>query len=343
MNALHAAAIRGSVEHVLTILSSSSGADIDARAPNGCTPLHMAAVEGHWKVVEVLVKAGANPNNREWEGGATPLCFAADKGHLAATRVLIRARADPLLTYTGSSGVPILPLDAAACGGHSEVARELIREYGIGGCGGESGGVHALQVAAESQQVEVMGMLATCGVVDTGVALIAAAALGNELPVKILLQRQEWKAGYPDSTNASGATPLAGAIQSRRPCSSRISRLLVDEGADTTTALHLTDDDGRVVFNDTPLAFVDYCSSDTDDTESQRHSLEATRRLLSRVEAVHAVSWLWARDTPSSTRAATEGTSSATPTTPSTLLPVLKRTTGRPRVLLSALSRWVVM
>eukprot|EP00903_Cladosiphon_okamuranus_P019373 g17813.t1 len=56
-------------------------------------------------------------------------------------------------------------------------------------------------------------------------------------------------------------------------------------------------DGGRAVVNVTPLALVHKflgvkIVGGKDPTESQLHGLEAIRRLLMRVEAVHAIAWL---------------------------------------------------
>ena len=64
-----------------------------------------------------------------------------------------------------------------------------------------------------------------------------------------------------------------------------------------------------------------------------------------RVEAVHGVAWLWANDAPSATLAAAEGTGRATERASVSLtsvLPILRKRAGRPRVLLAALFRWMV-
>lgn len=57
---------------------------------------------------------------------------------MSVVRDLLTAKADPLL---GCVEGKVLPLDAAACYGHLGVVRELIRQVGIAGCGGESSGV----------------------------------------------------------------------------------------------------------------------------------------------------------------------------------------------------------
>lgn len=72
-------------------------------------------------------------------------------------------------------------------------------------------------------------------------------------------------------------------------------------------------------------------------TESFSTSLQAVRRLLMRVEDVQAVPWLWASDAPSSTNMAVEGASrvKTTPTPLVSMLAILRRRTGRPRLLLA--------
>lgn len=91
---------------------------------------------------------------------------------MGAIRLLLRSDANPLFRRTGRTPRKIeVPLDAAALRGHSEVVRGLIHQLGIEGCGGASGGIHALCLAAEKQHVNIMSILVDAGVVDTGVAV----------------------------------------------------------------------------------------------------------------------------------------------------------------------------
>ena len=347
--ALHLSAYQGNPK-VMKLLVKA-GSELEAKVScSGCTPLHLAAENGHSEGMRVLIEAGANANSRALDG-ATPLYMAAEGGHAALVKGLLRARANPLLGSTHPVGGSFLPLDVAAKEGHSEVARELLRQLGIKGCGGTTDGVQALQLAAQRQHVEIMDMLTCAGVVDPGVALLSAAMCGRELSVKFLLHQQGWKtsgreAAYLDILNRFGATPLVCSIEA---CcfSPRIARLLVDAGADSATAVRLTDVRGAVRFNGTPLAYTNFILrekkiKEKDATEKQLHSLEAIRRQLMRVEAVHAVSWQWARDAHAVTHAAApeDASNIATTSTPlASMLPILRRRAGRPRVLLAAMFR----
>jgi len=55
---------------------------VHAKDENGWQPLHEGARGGHQDVVELLVKKGANINDRaNFGGGGTPLWYAEEEGH----------------------------------------------------------------------------------------------------------------------------------------------------------------------------------------------------------------------------------------------------------------------
>lgn len=75
-------------------------------------------------------------------------------------------------------------------------------------------------------------------------------------------------------------------------------------------------------------------------TEEQLYRLEDILRLLLRVEALHAVSWLWPVDTRSMVGTAEDARRKDATSTPlGKMLPLLRRRAQRPRVLLGALWR----
>jgi len=58
------------------------GADIHATDFNGATVLHGAAFHGHLGLIEILLRAGARPDQPDHQG-TTPISVAWDRGHLA--------------------------------------------------------------------------------------------------------------------------------------------------------------------------------------------------------------------------------------------------------------------
>lgn len=250
-------------------------------------------------------------------------------------KVLLRANADPQLQQN-TSGNLFVPLDILAPRGDSDAERELIRHVDIKGCGDPSRGVNALSTDARDKHVDIMVMLTDAGVVDKGPALVANADYVGVVSVKHLLQWQKQttdeRKAYVNAPGLFGATPLLWSIQACRPCSSRSARLLVDAGADTTSTVIMADVQGFGLMAYTPMEITmrrirrkkvegkEYI------TDEQLRSVEAIRRLLLQVEAVHAICWLWPGNNPSVAHAAAGGTgrtSSATARTSSASRPLL--------------------
>lgn len=358
LTALHLSALIGNL--AVTKLLIEAGADLEAKAggasgEQASSPLHLASQQGHGEVVRALIDAGANINARK-NDGSTPLNDAAFNGRLDVVRLLLGAEADPLLPCFKKSGrgrtFDFTPLDSAAEKGHSQVVRELFQRFGLAGCGGASGGVVALRLAAYNGHLHLIPILANAGVVDSGHALGVCAHVGRAASAKRLLQHyaEEKSAGdraYVDTRDDFGATPLLCCI--RKSLSAPVVRLMVNPGADTTSAIRTTNwKTGVVELDDTPLALTTRCITDktmldgTDATEEQLHKLEAIRRVLLTVEAARALSWLWHTESPqmdpvSESSCAQTGWTDGTPL--KAMLPLLRRRAGRRGVLLAALSR----
>jgi ankyrin repeat protein len=84
--ALHAAlAGRGDLRIVSALLAR--GADVNARAGGGYTPLHIAAFNGHVALINVLLAHGASAEARA-DDGRSALAIAQEKGHAQAARRL---------------------------------------------------------------------------------------------------------------------------------------------------------------------------------------------------------------------------------------------------------------
>jgi hypothetical protein len=126
---IHQAAAKGNIEAVKQHLAA--GADVNAKAGIGWTPLHHAARTGHKEIVELLIDKGADVNvKNEW--GWTPLHHAASK---EIAELLIANGAD--MNAMNDEGET--PLDWASTGYENEppedkIARKettiLLRKHG---------------------------------------------------------------------------------------------------------------------------------------------------------------------------------------------------------------------
>lgn len=99
-----------------------AGASVNAPSRNelNAAPIQSAAAGGHERIVDMLLKNGADPNVRE-QNGYTPLHAAAQNGDVATIRTLIYGGAD--LDAKSNNGKT--PLDLALEAGHGEAAKLL--------------------------------------------------------------------------------------------------------------------------------------------------------------------------------------------------------------------------
>eukprot|EP00752_Nemacystus_decipiens_P012736 g11280.t1 len=346
VTALHFAAEAG--HPAVTKMLVDAGANTEAADSLGCTALHKAAFAHHAQVVRTLVEAGANVNSRDNHGG-TPLYCASMDGDVDVTRELLLANADAQL------GGSILPIDMAAGCGHSQMVRELLRQRGIKGCGGESHGVNALHAAAQHNQLGILTMLTEAGAVDSGTALIGAAERGHEGPVKFLLQEHLRKTprrgAYVKNTRDDpfGRIPLRrSVVEACRACAPRVVRMLVDAGVDTVSPVPITKKRGGYGPLTSDSTLLDFTARNIRQrnaegkfaTAEQLGKMEAIRRLLLRVRAARAASWLWCRGAPPAARAeegAREGSATSAPL--GGVMPALRRRAARRGMLLAPLFR----
>jgi ankyrin repeat protein len=109
------------------IKAIAAGGEVNRQSPSHEeTALCIAASNGNLKVVDLLLKAGADPNkpNRT----SRPLIRAAEGGHLDIVKRLIEAGADPLLRHPiapASDCDPMTPYEAAVNYRHKQVAAHL--------------------------------------------------------------------------------------------------------------------------------------------------------------------------------------------------------------------------
>ena len=93
-----------------------------AKTEHGSTPLHIAALNGHDTVAELLIANGADANAKAGKEGYTPLHMTAFHGQTSAAKLLIAAGAD---VYAKGPN-DITPLDIAVGNDHQPLA-ELLR------------------------------------------------------------------------------------------------------------------------------------------------------------------------------------------------------------------------
>lgn len=99
-----------------------------AREPRlGWRPLDRFAEHGNAPALELVLKAGADPDARD-HAGLTALMDAAEAGSAACVELLLRAGADPALSLRGESAA-----DLAAKHGHDSLAATLRAAEGVHG------------------------------------------------------------------------------------------------------------------------------------------------------------------------------------------------------------------
>ncbi|KAI9662988.1 MAG: palmitoyltransferase akr1 [Bathelium mastoideum] len=74
--------------------------DFDAtyKDEEGITPLHWAAINGHYALCHFLIQSGAPVNAKGGEAVATPVLWAAKRCHYYVVNLLLQHGADPLIT-----------------------------------------------------------------------------------------------------------------------------------------------------------------------------------------------------------------------------------------------------
>jgi serine/threonine-protein phosphatase 6 regulatory ankyrin repeat subunit B len=112
----------GRVEVTEEPMLLEKGADaVQMRTDYSCTPVIVAAQNGHVEVVRVLLEHGAKVNSARSNGG-TALMVAAEKGHPETVRLLLeKGAAQNRVTHNGDTALLI-----ATHNGHEQVVRVLL-------------------------------------------------------------------------------------------------------------------------------------------------------------------------------------------------------------------------
>jgi ankyrin repeat protein len=119
--ALHLAALEG--HSAIAQLLLASQAQVNARGLREETPLHMAMYDGHREMAELLLASQADVSAQN-TAGETPLHIAARKGHRELVALLLEHHADP----NAKDRQDATPLHAAVAEGHKEVVEVLLSQ-----------------------------------------------------------------------------------------------------------------------------------------------------------------------------------------------------------------------
>ncbi|HEV2472104.1 MAG TPA: ankyrin repeat domain-containing protein, partial [Chthonomonadales bacterium] len=239
--------LAGSMRRIeITRLLISHGADVNLANFKGWGPLHQAAYSNQAALIEILLKAGAQPNLEAYGPGGTPLMQALFWGHREAAEAL------------AAKGVVPNNLRAASGAGRLDLVKSFFLENGeLTPQAGARRDYHrphsgfppwkpanqrqeildeALVYAAKNNQIAVMELLLSKGAgLDAepynGTALHWAIANGNTEAVSWLLDRGayiEQRAGLGGVTDIS---PLCCAAWGGK---TEMVKLLLQRGADST-------------------------------------------------------------------------------------------------------------
>mmetsp|Transcript_58863 Transcript_58863/g.124826 ORF Transcript_58863/g.124826 Transcript_58863/m.124826 type:complete len:331 (-) Transcript_58863:433-1425(-) len=187
--------------------------------PGHSTPLHQAAGNGFWRIVQTFLSAGASPSSLDKEG-QSPLHMACHQGWLGCSRLLLEASTAELdlQDWCGCT-----PLHLALNGGYLELVELLVEKATLSTLAlKDKAGMTVLHQAARLGHVgTVEKLLNKAGSVD----LVEVTCKGGETP---LHQAAKWgrcsvveflveKASVRANVNAvsdSGETPLMLASES---------------------------------------------------------------------------------------------------------------------------------
>lgn len=180
LTVLHLAAILGYVREVNLFLQA--GCDVNVKSHRKNTPLHFAANAGHVKVVETLLKVEGIEVNPKSNIGETPLAKAAGHGSLAIVKALV-AKGAPI---NGVSYEKMTPLHAACVTGQYQVVEWLLKNKANVHAKASMGMTPLHFTCVEKTPVNVIGALiangadinATC---DNGMTPIHFAASCDKL------------------------------------------------------------------------------------------------------------------------------------------------------------------
>jgi ankyrin repeat protein len=180
------------------------GADVNAKAEGGYTPLHVASGLRNTSMVSFLLSKGADPNAVDKHG--TPLTAAVLQGHLEIVRLLLKAGANP--DIPGELGRPIDMIHWAAnwYPEHDAIFSALIEARADVKPGAK--GNNPLYSAVSRGRTKVALAMIDAGAIINGAVVEVAGARADRQVVDALIRRNpKIFAG-----EGLGSTVLHGAV-----------------------------------------------------------------------------------------------------------------------------------
>uniref|UniRef100_A0ABI7VQN7 Ankyrin repeat and SOCS box containing 3 n=1 Tax=Felis catus TaxID=9685 RepID=A0ABI7VQN7_FELCA len=186
---IHEAAYHNSVECLRMLIHADSSENyIKTKTFEGFCALHLAASQGHWKIVHILLEAGADPNATTSEE-TTPLFLAVENGHIDVLRLLLRYGAN----VNGSHSMcGWNALHQATFQENGEIIKLLLKKGADKECQDDFG-ITPLFVAAQYGKLESLSILISsganvnCQALDEATPLFIAAQEGHTECVELLL------------------------------------------------------------------------------------------------------------------------------------------------------------
>ncbi|MEM6780323.1 MAG: ankyrin repeat domain-containing protein [Pseudomonadota bacterium] len=201
------------------------GEDINQTGKNGATALMYASLEGHVRVVELLLKYDELNVNQINAGKGTALMQAAVQGHIPAVKLLLSHNAIRV-NMADENGVTALIF--AVIKNHKNLVKELISDSRIDVNQADNNGVTALIFAAMDGHEDIVDILLADKRVDVnkadkngGTALMFAAQYGNEHITQSLLKHNNINV---NQCHSGGGTALMCAVMTN--CKHTVELLL---------------------------------------------------------------------------------------------------------------------
>ncbi|KAG2272182.1 hypothetical protein Bca52824_066737 [Brassica carinata] len=188
--ALFTAADKGHLDVVKELLKYSSRESIAKKNRSGYDPLHIAAIQGHHAIVEVLLDHDATLSHTFGPSNATPLVSAAMRGHTEVVNQLL-SKAGNLLDISRQ--------------GHVEVIKALLAKDAHLARRVDKKGQTALHMAVKGQSSEVVKLLLDA---DPAIVMLPDKSCNTALHVATRKKRAEiveLLLSLPD-TNANALT-----------------------------------------------------------------------------------------------------------------------------------------